>query len=129
MLQRENRDRVKQDRCLDLSRGLLGSGRDNAAALLLEQHNVEAVKVRQRAAHLDGSTLLGPTGLSPLLGNTSLVKELLDGCRASTTGQAGHGELGERQVLKGKRLAGDTGGGRVNDGLQNFMIKWARAQR
>ncbi|KAI3476400.1 hypothetical protein L1887_62052 [Cichorium endivia] len=98
-------------------RGLLDSGREHVAALLLEQHNVEAVKVRQRAAGLDGSALLGPAGLRPLLGNTSLVKELLDGRRAGTTGKTGHGELGQGEVLEGEGLAANAGGGRVNDGL------------
>lgn len=102
-----------------LGGGLLDSGREHVAALLLEQHNVEAVKVRERAASLDGSALLGPAGLRPLLGNTSLVEELLDGGRAGTTGKTGHGELGQGEVLEGEGLTGNAGGGRVNDGLSS----------
>lgn len=101
----------------NLSGGLLGGGREHGAALLLEEHDVESVKVRERATGLDGSTLLGPAGLSPLLGNTGLVEELLDGGRASATGETGDGELGEGKVLEGERLASDTGGGGVDDGL------------
>lgn len=118
-----------------LSRGLLDSGREDAAALLLEEHDVESVKVRERAAGLDGSTLLGPARGGPLLGNTSLVEELLDDGRASTTGETGHGELGEGEVLEGEHLAGDTGRGRVDDclllinGEQSEETKGQRAIR
>ena len=100
-----------------LSGGLLGGGREHVAALLLEEHDVESVKVRERAARLDGSTLLGPAGLLPLLDDTGLVKELLDDGRPGSTRKTGHGELGQRQVLERERLAGDTGRGRVNDSL------------
>lgn len=121
MLQEKTGDRIKRTTLLQtsesLSRGLLDSGRQDAAALLLEQHDVEAVKVRQRTASLDGSALLGPARGGPLLGDTSLVEELLDGGRASTAGKTGHSELGEREVLEGEHLAGDTGGGGVDDGL------------
>lgn len=117
--ERRNRSRIKETvAAFGLSSGLLGGGREDAAALLLEEHDVESVKVRERAARLDGSALLGPTGLSPLLGDVGLVEELLDGGRASATGETGHGELGEGEVLEGEHLTSNTGGGRVNDGLQ-----------
>lgn len=120
MLQEGRPDREQGSRCCCLSRGLLGGGRKHVAALLLEEHDVESVKVRKRAARLDGSALLGPAGLSPLLGDTGLVEELLDGGRAGTTGEAGHSELGEGEVLEGEHLTCDTGAGRVNDGLREF---------
>lgn len=114
----ENRNRdLEAGRCL--GGGLLGGGREHIAALLLEEHDVESVKVRERAASLDSGTLLGPTGLSPLLGNTGLLEELLDGGRTSTTGETTDGELGHGEVLESERLTGDTGGGGVNDGLSS----------
>lgn len=127
-------ERNQEKRNLDaetqsLSGGLLGSGREHGAALLLEEHDVESVKVRERAAGLDGSTLLGPTRLGPLLGNTSLLEELLDGGRASTTGETGDGELGEGEVLEGERLTGDTSGGRVNDSLMVVESKTITTRR
>ncbi len=92
-------------------------GRENVAALLLEEHDVESVKVRERATGLDGSALLGPAGLRPLLDDLGLLEELLDDGRAGTTGKTGDGELGQGKVLESERLTGDLGGGRVNDGL------------
>ena len=111
----ESERNLEEERCL--SGSLLGGGREDVAALLLEEHDVESVKVRERAAGLDSSTLLGPTRLRPLLGNTSLVKELLDNGRASSSWKTGDGELGQGEVLEGENLTGDTGGGGVDDGL------------
>lgn len=108
-------ERQKLNRCLGGS--LLGGGRENVAALLLEEHDVESVKVRERATGLDGSALLGPAGLRPLLDDLGLLEELLDDGRAGTTGKTGDGELGQGKVLESERLTGDLGGGRVNDGL------------
>lgn len=123
MLQVENRTKPRKatgDRCL--GGGLLGGGREHVAALLLEEHDVESVKVRERAAGLDGSALLGPSGLSPLVGDTSLLEELLDDGRTSTAGETGDGELGQGEVLESERLTGNTRGGRVNDGLRNRKV-------
>lgn len=100
-----------------LGGSLLGGGRKDVAALLLEEHDVESVKVRERAAGLDSSTLLGPTRLSPLLSGASLVEELLDNWRAGTSWKTGDGQLGQGEVLEGEGLTRNTGRGRVDDGL------------
>lgn len=99
------------------SLGLLDGGRERVAALLLEEHDVEAVKVRSRTTSLDSSTLLGPAGCGPLVSGTGLVKELLDNWGAGSTGKAGHVQLRERQVLVRVSLARDTCRRSVNDGL------------
>lgn len=118
VLSERERDGDAAERLCGRSLGLLDSRRKSVAALLLEEHNVETVKVRGSTTGLNGGTLLGPARGSPLLNGAGLVEELLDYGGAGCAGKAGHGQLRERQVLVRVRLARDTCRGSVNDGLR-----------
>lgn len=99
--------------CLDL----LDLAADDTSALLLEQHDVETVKVSHLTLVLACGLLLGPGGLGPLLCHVLLVEELLDDGRSGATGQSLECETGKGQVSVTKSLTGNTGGGAVDDSL------------
>ena len=103
-----------------LGRGLAGllEGRaERTSSLLLEEQDVESLKVAGSTSGLERSTLLGPRALSPLLSNALLVEELLDDASAGTAGEAVDNDGGQGQVPVGEGLALNTGRGTVNDSL------------
>lgn len=89
---------------------LLGSGSlDQRPALLLEQHDVESVKVRCLPLGLVCLPLLSPCALGPLLCDVGLVEELLDNRCASSSWEVGDNEGCEGGVAVANYLAGNTG--------------------
>lgn len=67
--------------------GLCDSLLDLEPPLLLQNHNLEAVKVVQCPSLLRGADLLGVCGLLPLLRDTSLLPGLGDVAGASASGE------------------------------------------
>jgi hypothetical protein len=91
---------------------------DETPPLLLEEHDLEALKVGGLAALLLSGALVGPSRLGPLGLNLGRVPDLLDG-----RGTGGAGELledvrGENEAAVGEGLAGDTGRGAVDESLR-----------
>lgn len=66
-------------------------------------------------ANLAGGELLGPGRSLPLLRDTRLLESLLDGTRTGGAGELGEGVGGEDEVAVGEGLAGDRGGGALNE--------------
>lgn len=89
---------------LDLGQGLALL----ESALLLQAHDLEAVKVRQRRPLRLLVSLLGPVGLLPLLVDFGLLPSLLDGGAPRAAGQVGQNELGQDAVGKGDGLPGHS---------------------
>lgn len=122
-------DDTQQDRETSLGLDLLDRRAHDAAALLLQDLNVETLDcsvsilckcqvrtVRGVLARLAGSKGLSPLAVGPLLGNTRSVEALLDRRRASGKGKLDH-EGGQDKVTVTDDLARNARRGTVNHGL------------
>lgn len=95
-------------------------------SLLLQPHNLEAVKVGKGLALLLLLLLLGPVGGSPLGVNAGSLPGLLDGTCPGTAGElidddGGQEGVGERDLAAG----GDellVGGGAVDQSLKSTVL-------
>ena len=85
----------------------------NGPAPLLEDHELEAVKVGVGVPLLALLKVLGPGGSLPLGNDVVGLQALLKSLRL---GRVGHGDLevGQREALEVDGLAGNSGGGSVN---------------
>jgi hypothetical protein len=95
-----------------LSGSLLGLGEsllDLESALLLEDHNLEALEVGESDTLLGDVDSLGKSGLGPLLVDLLLLPDLGDSSGAGSEGNV-DGDAGQAEVGKGEGLAGDLGG-------------------
>lgn len=79
--------------------------------------DLEPLEVRALLPDVHGGPLLSPGGSLPLGGNVGSLELLLDGRRAGGSGELSEEVRGEDEVLEGKSLSGDTGGGTVDEGL------------
>jgi len=91
---------------------------DFVSPLLLENHDLESVKVSQFSPGVSGGNLLSPTGSTPLGINIGLLPVLLHNSRAGGTGDLGDKNRGQSDVGEGDGLAGGAGGlGSINKNL------------
>ena len=90
---------------------------DQTPALLLEEHDVEAVEVGEVPPLLGSLALLSPRGLLPLGDNLGSVEDLLDGRSTCGTGQLLENVRGEDESSVSEGLAGDTSRGTVDESL------------
>lgn len=109
---------LSSNRSVLLSRRLsLGDGlAHDVSPLLLLDHDLEAVKVRQTPPLLSRLPLLRPRGLVPLVDESLLLDDLLHDGGAGSKGESDL-EGREGEVLEGEGLAGDRGGRAVDDCL------------
>lgn len=91
---------------------------DSISLLLLEQKNLEALKVSKSSSSLSLGNLLSPSRLGPLGVNLRSLPLLSNGRGASSTGELGNDVRSQDDVSKSNTLAGDTGGRTVNENLQ-----------
>lgn len=89
--------------------GLCDSLLDFETSLLLEDHDLEAVKVVEGPSLVGGIDSLGESGCSPLSLDVLLLPDLGDDTGTGSTGQLGDDDAGEADVCEGERLAGDVG--------------------
>ena len=90
---------------------------DQTPALLLEEHDVEAVEVGEVPPLLGSLALLSPRGLLPLGNNLGRVEDLLDGRSTRGAGELLEDVRGEDEAAVGEGLAGDTSRGTVDESL------------
>lgn len=88
---------------------------DQTSALLLEEHDVETIKVGKVPPLLGSLALLSPRGLLPLGDNLGSVEDLLDGRSTCGTGQLLENVRGEDESSVSEGLAGDTSRGTVDE--------------
>jgi len=112
---------VSPPAAVHLSGGLGGLGNgflDFETSLLLEDHDLEPVEVIQSPPLLGRGNALGQSRLGPLLSNILLLPDLGDDTSAGSAGQRGKNDAGQTDVRERKRLARDTGIGRVDQDLR-----------
>lgn len=88
--------------------GLCDSLLDLEPPLLLQNHNLEAVKVVQCPSLLRGADLLGVCGLRPLLLDTRLLPGLSDDAGAGASGKRRNDDRCKGDVAEREGLAGDV---------------------
>lgn len=93
---------------------------DSKSLLLLEQKNLEALKVGKSSSSLSLGNLLSPSGLGPLGVDLRGLPLLSNSRRTSSTGKLGNNVRSQDNVSKSNTLAGDTGGRTVNENLKKF---------
>jgi hypothetical protein len=89
---------------------------DGIPSDLLGQHHGEPLEIVQRPSLLDGSPLLCPGRLVPLLYDLLLLHELFHDAGTGSAWEVGEAERGQGEVLVGEGLAWHAGSGTVNNG-------------
>jgi hypothetical protein len=87
------------------------------AALLLEDEDLETLKVGELTSSLSLGDLLTPRRLGPLLIDSRRLPELGNSSRASSTGELRDNDLSQSDVSKRDGLTGDTSLRTVNENL------------
>lgn len=95
---------------------------EDAALLLLGEHELEAVEVGHLGAVLLDGDLLGPAGGVPLALEVALGHGLLQTLLAGTTHDVAL-EVGEAQPADGDLLTLDAGVGTVDENLETKLIQ------
>ena len=91
-------------------------GSNNLGLLLPGNHDLEPVEVTEVSSDSLGGELLGPAGLGPCLGDSSLLPGGLDAGGAGSAADLA-GEVGEGDAAEGDDLAGDSGVASVDQAL------------
>lgn len=102
---------------------VIGTHLDQTSALLLEEHDVETIKVGKVPPLFGSLALLSPRRLLPLGDNLGSVEDLLNGRSTRGTGELLENVRGEDESSVSEGLAGDTSRGTVDESLINSMIR------
>jgi hypothetical protein len=88
--------------------------------LLLQEHQLEPLEIARRPPHLNRLPPDRPRALLPLGQNITLLEHLADDGRAGGAGELLEHEGGEHEAAEGEGLAGDSGEGSFDQGLQSI---------
>jgi hypothetical protein len=88
--------------------------------LALELLELESVEVAKSSTGSTALQLLGPAGLVPGADGVVLLESLGKSALTNSTGKILDDERSQGKTSVSESLAGDTGGGTVNQGLTHF---------
>ena len=106
--------------------GLSDSLPDLVASLLLQDHDLEPVKVVELPSLVVGGDLLGERGVIPLFSYLLLLPNLGNLCGTGAARQVGNDDAGQGDVGERERLAGDACVGGVNQDLYSTLVRFRR---
>jgi hypothetical protein len=93
------------------------------AALLLENHDLKAVKVRERPACFNLCTLLRPVRLLPFCDNFLLLDKLFYNSGAGSSWELRDDQRCESEVTIRERLTGNASCWAIDDGLKKKLTR------